>query len=78
MPRPAGQLVLEQVAEPAELAVDRLATLLVGECLHRIEPEDLRHPQAQGVEILPQVGAVVGVDRRRASGRTGSAAPARS
>ena len=78
MPRPAGQLVLEQVAEAAELAVDGLAMLLVGQRLHRVEPEDLRDPQAEGVEVLPQVGPVVRIDARRGSGRRGSAAPARS
>ena len=63
VPRPAGQLMLEQVAEPAELAIGGLAVLLVGQRLHRIEPEDFRDPQAQGVEVLPQVGPVVGIVR---------------
>ena len=64
MPRPAGQLVLEEVAEPSKLPVHRLVMLLVSECFRRIEPEDLRHVESQVVEIFLQIGAVVGVDRR--------------
>ena len=55
--------MLEQVAKAAKVAIDRLAVFLVGQRLHRIEPEDLGDPQAQGVEVCPQIGPVVGIDR---------------